>query len=102
MHPHAFPWQNHRYPHGFSGDTFQHEVELYHQVSWVRACVSVWRPPYHCRDQVKTTQTAANVLWGYWSHDIGGFHKDYNASATGERIAPCNKCHDQPPPAPSL
>ena len=45
---------NHRYPHGFSGDTFQHEVSLY------------W--------QVKTTQTAANVLWGYWSHDIGGFH----------------------------
>jgi hypothetical protein len=39
---------NHRYPHGFSGDTFQHEVSLY------------W--------QVKTTQTAANVLWGYWSH----------------------------------
>ncbi len=45
---------NHRYPHGFSGDTFMHEVSLY------------W--------QVKTTQTAANVLWGYWSHDIGGFH----------------------------
>lgn len=38
---------NHRYPHGFSGDTFMHEVALY------------W--------QVKTTQTAANVLWGYWS-----------------------------------
>ena len=45
---------NHRYPHGFSGDTFQHEVVLY------------W--------QIKTTQTAANVLFGYWSHDIGGFH----------------------------
>ena len=45
---------NHRSPHGFSGDTFQHEVALH------------W--------QVATTQTAANVLWGYWSHDIGGFH----------------------------
>ena len=45
---------NHRYPHGFSGDTFQHEVVL----AW----------------EVKTTQTAANALWGYWSHDIGGFH----------------------------
>ena len=45
---------NHRYPHGFSGDTFQHEVALY------------W--------QIKTTQTASNVLFGYWSHDIGGFH----------------------------
>ena len=44
---------NHRYPHGFSGDTFQHEVSLY------------W--------QVKTTQTAANVLWGYWSH-VSGSH----------------------------
>ena len=48
------PQGNHRYPHGFSGDTFQHEVALY------------W--------EVKTTQTAANVLWGYLSHDIGGFH----------------------------
>lgn len=36
---------NHRAPMGFSGDCFQHEVALYHQV--------------------KTTQTAANVLWGY-------------------------------------
>jgi len=41
-------------PHGFSGDTFQHEVALY------------W--------EVKTTSQAANVFWGYWSHDIGGFH----------------------------
>ena len=24
--------------------------------------------------EIKTTQTAANVFWGYWSHDIGGFH----------------------------
>ena len=50
---------NHRYPHGFSGDTFQHEVTLY------------W--------QVKTTQTAANEMWGYWSHDIGGFHTGQGA-----------------------
>ena len=35
---------NHRYPIGFSGDTFQHEAVL----GW----------------QVKTTQTAANVLFG--------------------------------------
>eukprot|EP01079_Euglenida_sp_SAG-EU17-18_P008234 gene8234-1470_t len=45
---------NHRYPHGFSGDTFQHEASL----GW----------------QVRTTQTAANALFGFWSHDIGGFH----------------------------
>ena len=64
---------NHRAPHGFSGDTFQHEVALY------------W--------QVKTTQTAANVMWGYWSHDIGGFHDgqgapgDHNPSnATGAEL----------------
>jgi alpha-glucosidase (family GH31 glycosyl hydrolase) len=50
---------NHRSPHGFSGDTFMHEVALY------------W--------QVKTTQTAANVMWGYWSHDIGGFHTGQGA-----------------------
>jgi alpha-glucosidase (family GH31 glycosyl hydrolase) len=54
---------NHRFPHGFSGDTFQHEVALY------------W--------QVKTTQTAANVLWGYWSHDIGGNHAGTNQGAPG-------------------
>jgi alpha-glucosidase (family GH31 glycosyl hydrolase) len=54
---------NHRYPHGFSGDTFQHEVALY------------W--------QVKTTQTAANALWGYWSHDIGGNHASASQGAPG-------------------
>jgi alpha-glucosidase (family GH31 glycosyl hydrolase) len=46
-------------PHGFSGDTFQHEVALY------------W--------EVKTTSQAANVFWGYWSHDIGGFHSGQGA-----------------------
>ena len=29
--------------------------------------------------EVRTTQTAANVLWGYWSHDIGGFHDGQGA-----------------------
>jgi len=50
---------NHLTPHGFSGDTFMHEVALH------------W--------EVATTQTAANVLWGYWSHDIGGFHNGQGA-----------------------
>jgi len=55
---------NHRAPHGFSGDTFQDPLVL----KW----------------EVKTTQTAANVLWGYWSHDIGGFHNwSSNKSSAG-------------------
>lgn len=41
-----------RYPVGFSGDT---------KVSWK----SLAYQPYY-------TSTAANVLYGYWSHDIGG------------------------------
>eukprot|EP00698_Gefionella_okellyi_P004819 TRINITY_DN1445_c0_g1_i1.p1 TRINITY_DN1445_c0_g1~~TRINITY_DN1445_c0_g1_i1.p1 ORF type:complete len:886 (-),score=199.72 TRINITY_DN1445_c0_g1_i1:45-2429(-) len=45
---------NHRYPIGFSGDTFQAFITL----QW----------------EVAMTPTAANVLFGYWSHDIGGFH----------------------------
>lgn len=45
---------NHRYPIGFSGDTFQ---------------------AFETLDfEIKTTPMAANVLFGYWSHDIGGFH----------------------------
>jgi len=43
---------NHRYPIGFSGDTF---------VSWE----SLAFQPYF-------TATAANVGYGWWSHDIGG------------------------------
>ncbi|MDP4276125.1 MAG: glycoside hydrolase family 31 protein [Bacteroidota bacterium] len=43
---------NHRYQIGFSGDTF---------VSWK----SLEYQPYF-------TNTASNVLYGYWSHDIGG------------------------------
>ena len=58
---------NHRAPMGFSGDVNQHEVALYHQV--------------------KTTQTAANVLWGYWSHDLGAFH-DGGQGGAGLSSAP--------------
>ena len=43
---------NHRYPIGFSGDTY---------VDWP----SLAFQPYH-------TATAANVLYSWWSHDIGG------------------------------
>ncbi|MFZ6027568.1 MAG: TIM-barrel domain-containing protein [Chloroflexota bacterium] len=43
---------NHRYPIGFSGDT---------QVTWA----SLAYQPYF-------TATAANVAYGWWSHDIGG------------------------------
>lgn len=43
---------NHRYETGFSGDTF---------ISWT----SLAYQPYF-------TNTASNVLYGYWSHDIGG------------------------------
>jgi alpha-glucosidase (family GH31 glycosyl hydrolase) len=46
----------HRYPIGFSGDTFQHELTL--------------------DFEVRMTPTAANALFGWWSHDIGGFHAD--------------------------
>ncbi|MBX0330451.1 glycoside hydrolase family 31 protein [Oscillochloris sp. ZM17-4] len=43
---------NHRYPIGFSGDTF-----------------ATWEA---LRFQPHFTATAANVLYGWWSHDIGG------------------------------
>lgn len=43
---------NHRYPIGFSGDTY---------VNWPTLAFQ----PYH-------TATAANVLYSWWSHDIGG------------------------------
>lgn len=43
---------NHRYEIGFSGDTY---------ISWK----SLAYQPYF-------TNTASNVLYGYWSHDIGG------------------------------
>ena len=47
---------SHRYPMGFSGDTFQHEFTL--------------------DVQIRTTHTAANILFGSWSHDIGAYHGD--------------------------
>lgn len=43
----------HRYPLGFSGDTFQTFDSL--------------------RYLIKTTSQASNVGYSYWSHDIGGF-----------------------------
>ena len=46
----------HRAPIGFSGDTFQSELTL--------------------EKQVELTATSANVLFGYWSHDLAGFHAD--------------------------
>ncbi|GAB4569917.1 MAG: glycoside hydrolase family 31 protein [Anaerolineae bacterium] len=45
---------NHRYPIGFSGDTY---------ISWQTLDFQ----PYF-------TATAANVSYGWWSHDIGGHH----------------------------
>lgn len=45
---------NHRYPIGFSGDTY---------IAWE----SLAFQPYF-------TATAANVRYGWWSHDIGGHH----------------------------
>eukprot|EP00300_Choanocystis_sp_HF-7_P002858 c1216_g1_i1.p1 GENE.c1216_g1_i1~~c1216_g1_i1.p1 ORF type:complete len:964 (-),score=198.23 c1216_g1_i1:80-2971(-) len=44
---------NHRYPVGFSGDVYPNWESLAYQ-------------PYMTRE-------SANVLFGYWSHDIGGF-----------------------------
>ena len=46
---------NHRYPIGFSGDTWSNFPSLAFQ-------------PYF-------TATASNVGYGYWSHDIGGHHQ---------------------------
>jgi alpha-glucosidase (family GH31 glycosyl hydrolase) len=45
---------HHRAPIFFSGDTFQHPAIL--------------------DFEIQTTPISANVLGGYWSHDIGGFH----------------------------
>ena len=53
----------HRVPIGFSGDTFQHELTL--------------------QKQVELTPTAANALFGYLSHDLGGFHADRTTVAGG-------------------
>merc|ERR1712232_1521546 len=45
-----------RVPHGFSGD-----------------CDSTW---LQLAAEVNMTKTASNVLFAYWSHDIGGFFGD--------------------------
>jgi len=55
---------NHRYPIGFSGDTFQAFITL--------------------EFEVQMTPTAANVLFGYWSHDIGGFHNGNGSPGDGD------------------
>lgn len=47
---------NHRAPIGFSGDVFQHELSL--------------------DFELRMTPVAANVMFGWISHDIGGFHAD--------------------------
>jgi hypothetical protein len=54
---------SHRAPIGFSGDTFQHELTL--------------------DFEVRMTPLAANVLFGWWSHDIGGFHADSTTTTAG-------------------
>ncbi len=46
---------NHRYPIGFSGDTKQ----AFYTLKW----------------QLQMTPVASNVLFSYWSHDVGGFKK---------------------------
>lgn len=51
----------HRYPVGFSGDVFQHELLL--------------------DFEIQTTPMAANVLHA-WSHDLGGFHPGAGAPGT--------------------
>jgi len=55
---------SHRYPIGFSGDTFQAFLTLDYEV--------------------QMTPMAANVLFGYWSHDIGGFHAGTGSPGDGD------------------
>ena len=50
---------NHRYPLGFSGDV---------KPDWASL---TFQPHF--------TASAANVLFGYWSHDIGGFYEPIDA-----------------------
>ena len=47
---------SHRYPIGFSGDTYANWATLQ------------WQPYF--------TSTASNVGWGYWGHDLGGHQAD--------------------------
>ncbi|CAJ1384416.1 unnamed protein product [Effrenium voratum] len=55
---------NQRYPIGFSGDTARKWDTLHYQVYF--------------------TPTAANVGFGYWSHDIGGFNGANSTDHLGE------------------
>ena len=57
-----------RYPMGFTGDTFEHEATL--------------------SFQIEATPQAANVLFGWHSHDIGGNHNGQGC-CNGEGPACC-------------
>jgi hypothetical protein len=79
---------SHRYPIGFSGDTY---------IAWA----SLAFQPYF-------TATAANVLF-WWSHDIGGHRSHHDAQSTDSELylrwlqwgahAPILRTHPQPDPA---
>ena len=70
---------NHRYPIGFSGDTY---------VTWE----SLQFQPYF-------TATASNVAYGWWSHDIGGHMGDATGPELYARwvqygaLSPCLRLH---------
>ncbi|GAB4539759.1 MAG: hypothetical protein Kow0063_28860 [Anaerolineae bacterium] len=70
---------NHRYPIGFSGDTF---------VGWAAL-----------RFQPYFTATASNVAYGWWSHDIGGHMGDATQPELYARwvqygaLSPCLRLH---------
>lgn len=75
---------NHRYPIGFSGDTF---------VTWS----ALQFQPY-------MTATASNVLYGWWSHDIGGHMGDPTEPELYARwvqfgaLSPCLRMHSTKDP----
>ena len=56
----------HRYPVGFSGDAQQSYLTL--------------------QFQIEMTPKASNVLFGWWSHDIGGFHNGRYTTDSVEHI----------------
>jgi alpha-glucosidase (family GH31 glycosyl hydrolase) len=71
---------NHRYPIGFSGDVKPSWASLDFEVTsyGCKAACSIatwWIQTFtymHECVQVSFTASASNVLYGYWSHDIGG------------------------------
>jgi alpha-glucosidase len=75
---------NHRYPIGFSGDTY---------VTWEAL-----------RFQPYMTATASNVLYGWWSHDIGGHMGDPTEPELYVRwvqfgaLSPCLRMHSTKDP----